>query len=170
MTFRVVLEPNRYSSKVPKVPAKEDAMLPEISSDLEATKTEDGMASDDVQKLVNWWHEHANLCIVAATIPSQDFETRDVVMRQLEESMSRGEQMLRAVLVDTQNLRRSVMVMRTSDPYRSFPSVSGLMPASGMNRFDENITQSARLTKPNVSVENPTKELLPSRTYIKKSS
>jgi hypothetical protein len=170
MTFHVVRKPNRYSRKVPAVLVKEDVMLPEVSGELNATKSEESSASDEVQALVNWWHEHANLCIVAATIPSQDMETRDVVMRQLEESMARGEQMLRAVLVDTQNLRRTATVMRSSDPYRSFPSVSGLMPASGMNRFDENTTGSMRLTKPHVSIENPTKELLPSRTYLKKTT
>ncbi len=145
-------------------------MLPEISGELATPKSEESTSSDVVEALVTWWHEHANLCIVAATIPSQDLETRDVVMRQLDESMARGEQMLRAVLVDTPNLRRSVNVMRNNDPYRSFPSVSGLMPASGMNRFDENLSGSVRLAKPSLSVEDPNKELLPSRTYLKKKT
>jgi hypothetical protein len=145
-------------------------MLPEISGELATPKSEESTSSDVVEALVTWWHEHANLCIVAATIPSQDLETRDVVMRQLDESMARGEQMLRAVLVDTPNLRRSVTVMRSNDPYRSFPCVSGLMPASGMNRFDENLSGSVRLAKPSLSVEDPNKELLPSRTYLKKKT
>ncbi len=134
-------------------------------------KLEEGPASgDDVDSLIAWWHEHANLCIVAATVPSHDCGTREIILRQLEESMERGEHMLRAVLVDTQNIRRSVSVMRNSDPYRAFPAPAGLMPASGMNRFDENMCGCARLTRPVGTLEKPPPELLPSRRYVKKCS
>ncbi len=145
-------------------------MFMDESVSRDTVKIEEKPTTDIVDSLISWWHEHANLCIVAATIPPTDTDAHTCILRQLDESMVRGEVMLRTVLLETQTVRRSVSVLRENDPYRAFPNASSLMPASGMNRFEDPIMGSAKLTRPLTTIENPVKELQPSRNYLKKNT
>lgn len=135
---------------------------------MQAVQVDEASPPDAVESLLFWWQEHANLCSVAATIPPSDFSAREVVLRSIEESLERGEVMLRALLLENNNARRSYVAARDGDPYKAIPHAQGMVPTSGMNRFDERVGGAVRLMRPLGALETKPTELQPSRTYLKK--
>lgn len=128
---------------------------------------------ESVAALTAWWHEHANLCLVAASASGQDQETRARFRNLLDESVARGENLLAKVLEVIESQRPTItsnmesMAGFESDAVRTSIQVSR-MPLSGMNRFCESVAGSVRVASP-APCENPPKELLPSRKYTKKT-
>jgi len=136
------------------------------------------LLQESVAALTQWWHEHANLCLVAASVSGHDQETRARFRLLMDESVSRGENLLAKVLEYIEPHRRNMATSAETvtafeaDNAKSSAQVSR-MPLSGMNRFCETVAASVngsvRIVSP-APCETPPKELLPSRKYTKKTA
>jgi hypothetical protein len=135
-------------------------------------------SQDAISDATTWWHEHANLCLVAACIAVHDTETRARMRELMDASLSRGEELLAKVLENVEIPRRPMAASGEAELQSQAPvdleagrvaAQLARVPLSGMNRFCETMNASARVVAPRPG-ENPPAELLPSRKYTKKSS
>ncbi len=135
------------------------------------------LLQESVASLTAWWHEHANLCLVAASASGHDQETRARFRQLMDESVARGENLLAKVLEGVEPHHRVIVTSAETatgfevDNAKLAAQVSR-MPLSGMNRFCEtvagSVNGSVRVVSP-APCETPPKELLPSRKYTKKT-
>jgi hypothetical protein len=134
-------------------------------------------SQDAILDATTWWHEHANLCLVAACIAVQDHETRAKMRELMDASLLRGDKLLAKVLENVEMPRRPMAVSGETDVQAQaavdleagrVAAQLARVPLSGMNRFCETMNASARVVAPRPG-ETPPAELLPSRKYTKKS-
>lgn len=123
----------------------------------------------EISELLVWVQEHANLCVMLSLCPISSKETHHKIRLAITESQTRGNNLLNNCISQvefnyTNHKDEELPFSHINLPRREFH-----IPLSGANRFDkDNALKKEHLVIEDSSASEHSKEILPSRTYLKK--